>query len=109
VQKLPEHTKVYFEAFGYDIADNTTFIPCEISGFKAVDIHHIVNREDRIENLMAFTRKNHDAYGEIKYAMAMLLKIHRRYLQMNGVSFDPEWFEKYINKYEPYEYKKTTK
>lgn len=97
---MKKHTQIYFDAFGYDKDDPTTFIPSEISGEKAVDLHHIVTREDRIENLMYLTRQEHSDFGEIKEFMVYLLKIHRRVLQLNNIPFDNDWFEKYITKYE---------
>lgn len=90
------HTKIYMKALGYDISD---FMPCEITGSKGVDIHHIVNRENRIENLMLLTREVHANVGEIKSKMVYLLEEHRLFLDVNGVSFDNEWFELHINKY----------
>ena len=94
------YKKTYCDAFGYDYNDPTTLIPSEISGEKAVDIHHIATREDRIENLMAVTRPEHLDYGEIKEYMPYLLKIHMRHLQLNNIEFDKKWFEFYIKKYE---------
>ncbi|WNH10068.1 hypothetical protein [Thalassobellus suaedae] len=100
---MKHHTQIYFDAFGYDKGDPTTFIPSEISGEKAVDLHHIVTRENRIENLMYLTRQEHQDFGEIKEAMVCLLKIHRRRLQLANIPFDNNWFEKYIKQYSVYE------
>lgn len=85
------------KALGYDISD---FIPSEISGNKAVDLHHIVNREDRIENLMALTREEHLKFGEIKSKMHYLLLNHKNFLDLNRVRYSNEWFNKYLKKYE---------
>ena len=66
---MKKHTKIYFEHYGYDISD---FIPCEICGAKAVDIHHIDARgmggsnKDNINNLMALCRECHVYYGDKK-------------------------------------------
>jgi 5-methylcytosine-specific restriction endonuclease McrA len=66
---MKKHTKIYFEHHGYDISD---FIPCEICGTKAVDIHHIDARgmggtnKDNINNLMALCRVCHLYYGDKK-------------------------------------------
>lgn len=66
---MKKHTKIYFEHYGYDISD---FIPCEICGAKAVDIHHIDARgmggtnKDNINNLMALCRECHIYYGDKK-------------------------------------------
>lgn len=97
---MKKHTQVYFDAFGYDKDDPTTFIPSEISEDKAVDLHHIVTREDIIENLMYLTREEHEDYGDKTEYMAWLLKIHRRRLQLANITFNNDWFEFYINKYE---------
>lgn len=99
---MQSYIKVYFLAFGYDTEDKTQFVPSEISG-KADDIHHIIGRgkggEDRIENLIAVTREQHNDYGDKKEYMVLLLKIHRRRLQINNIPFDDNWFEFYIKKY----------
>jgi hypothetical protein len=96
---MKKHTKIYMDALGYDECD---FMPCEITGSKGVDIHHIVNRENRIENLMLLTREKHLELGEIKSKMAFLLIRHRHFLNMNGVKFDNSWFKLYIDKYIQY-------
>lgn len=93
---MKPHTKIYIDALGYHISD---FMPSEISGKKGVDVHHIVNRENRIENLMLLTREEHAAYGEIKSKMVYLLEKHRDFLSVNGVKFDNKWFDRHINKY----------
>lgn len=63
---MKNHTKVYLEHFGFDVGD---FIPCEITGNMAVDVHHITargmggrpkNSMDTPENLMALARKWHN-------------------------------------------------
>jgi hypothetical protein len=95
---MKKHTKVYFDALGYDISD--TFIPSELSGMKAVDLHHLVNREDRIENLMALTREEHIEHGEIKTSMKHLLINHKNFLDLNDVEYDNDWFDKYLKMYE---------
>jgi len=57
---MKPHTKIYFKYFGYGIDD---FIPCEICGRKAVDIHHIKYRSqggtNEITNVMALCRDHH--------------------------------------------------
>ena len=61
------HCRIYFKHFGYGI---DSFIPCEVCGKKAVDIHHIHGRgkgKDVIENLMAVCRECHDkCHGNAK-------------------------------------------
>ena len=97
---MKKHTKIYIDSLGYD---ETDFMPCEITGRKGVDIHHIVNRENRIENLMLLTREKHVELGEIKSKMVYLLETHRNFLDVNGVKFNNNWFEECINKYKQYE------
>lgn len=98
---MKKHTKIYMSSLGYDISD---FIPSEISGKKAVDIHHIIGRgkcgQDRIENLMALTRQEHIDLGDKKNYMIKLLTEHRLFLDVNGVNFDNKWFEEQISKYD---------
>ena len=67
--------------FGYDTTD---FIPCEICGNQAVDIHHIEARgqggsktKDTIENLMGLCRSCHIEYGDKKQHKEMLKVVHK--------------------------------
>lgn len=88
------------DAMGYTIGD---YIPCEISGSPANDIHHIIGRgkggDDRIENLMSISRRNHQQYGDkVKY-MKYLLMTHKIRLIEKGVKFDNDWFEKRMEEY----------
>ena len=57
---MQNHTKVYMNFFGYGEQD---FIPCEMCGSRAVDVHHIEKRNktknDYIENLIALCRDCH--------------------------------------------------
>lgn len=68
--------------FGYVLDD---FIPCEVCGSRAVDIHHIHRRgiggnpnADRIENLMAVCRSCHVEYGDKKEYLQWLQEIHNK-------------------------------
>lgn len=77
---LQKHTKIYFQHFGYTPGD---FVPCEVCGAVANDIHHIQARgmggsktADRIENLMALCRKHHEMYGDRKQWKDWLQKVH---------------------------------
>jgi len=58
---MQKYIKTYCDYFGY-VEDE--FIPSEVSGKPAVDIHHIKFRsrggKDNIENLIALTREEHE-------------------------------------------------
>ena len=78
----------YFNHFGYDISD---FIPCEVCGKTAVDIHHIEARgiggskeADNIENLMALCREDHLKYGDKKQHKEFLKDKHQ--IKLNAKS-----------------------
>lgn len=71
--------------FGYDIQD---FIPCELLGVKANDVHHIDNKgmggskeKDYIENLMAIQFDLHIWYGDKPKHMDFLKEAHRVFMQ----------------------------
>jgi 5-methylcytosine-specific restriction endonuclease McrA len=82
---MKNHTKVYLQAMGYDPLD---FIPCEVCGAKAVDIHHIQPRGmggskllDTPENLMALCRScHHQADFGTTLPKEELKQIHERNL-----------------------------
>ena len=100
---MQTYTKKYLKALGYD---ETDFIKCEICEGKATEIHHIMTRKKFRElmndprNLMAICRECHQAYGDRKYLMAALLKIHKRVLQIADYKTDYNWFNFYLKKYE---------
>lgn len=54
---MQKHTKNYFDSMGFVPGD---WIPCEVCGAEAVDIHHITSRSlggsDEPENLIALCR-----------------------------------------------------
>lgn len=83
---MKNHTKVYLEYFGIDEED--PFIPCEICGQRAVDIHHIESRgmggskkKDDITNLMALCRNCHIQYGDIQELVETLQELHNKVLE----------------------------
>lgn len=85
---MKKHVKIYMDHFGYGIDD---FIPCEICGIKAVDIHHIDARgmggsdeKDHIDNLMAVCRGCHQMFGDNKKFMELCKQRHK--YKMNGKS-----------------------
>lgn len=98
---MVKYKRIYLESLGYAPSD---FIACELSGQKAIDIHHIIGRgkkgQDRIENLMALTRENHLKYGDKKQYMKLLLIKHKDFLDLNGVTYDNNYFNELIKKYE---------
>ena len=78
---MKNHTNTYLKFFGYDTSD---FIPCELCGLKAQDIHHIEARgmggskhADNIENLMALCRQCHIEFGDKKQHKEMLKVVHK--------------------------------
>jgi hypothetical protein len=85
---MQKHTKIYLEHFGFD---TESFVPCEVCGAKAVDIHHIHRRgmggsksADHIDNLMAVCRICHIKYGDIKKYMDFLKDIHQKKMNQNN-------------------------
>jgi predicted restriction endonuclease len=74
--------------FGYHLSD---WMPCEICGCQAVDIHHIECRsmggtktKDTIENLMALCRGHHVQFGDKKQHKEMLIEVHNNFIKQNG-------------------------
>ena len=64
--------------------DEFDFIPCEVCGAKAVDIHHIDARgmggsktKDVIDNLMAVCRQCHIEYGDKEQYKQLLKDKHK--------------------------------
>jgi hypothetical protein len=86
---MKNHTKKYLDFFGYD---KTDFIPSELSGAKAVDIHHIdckgmggdpTGDKDNIFNLMALSREEHELYGDKKEFMKFLRSQHLDFMMLH--------------------------
>lgn len=85
---IKRHTRTYLKHFGFG-ADS--FIPCEVCGGRAVDIHHIDCRgmggskeKDEIGNLMALCREHHLFYGDKKQYTQFLKNIHQEHLDIYG-------------------------
>jgi hypothetical protein len=85
------HTKIYLKFFGFKIPEDCF---CEICGAPAQDIHHIEARgmggdpkglKDVIENLMAVCRNCHNQYGDVPGFVALLKKIHLKFMSIYGV------------------------
>jgi 5-methylcytosine-specific restriction endonuclease McrA len=77
---MKKHTKIYLEYFDYSLE---CFVPCEVCGNRAVDIHHIDCRgmgggktKDTIQNLMALCRSCHLEYGDKKQHLDFLREKH---------------------------------
>jgi len=99
----PIYVAIYMAAFGYGDAD---FIPSELSGERSNDLHHVICRgaggtkkEDRVENLIALTRAEHEKYGDKKHCMSFLFERHRDFMLLSGVKFDMNWIEEQITKW----------
>jgi 5-methylcytosine-specific restriction endonuclease McrA len=97
---MQKHTKIYLKGCGYV---STDFIPSELSYQRAVDVHHIISRgkggEDRLENLMAVTRGEHEEFGDKKEWIYFLLARHYEFLTKKGAEYSKEWFDKQFTKY----------
>ena len=77
---MKKYTQTYLDGMGFD---ETSFVPCEVCGHEAVDIHHISTRgmggtkkEDTIEGLMALCRTCHIKYGDKNKYMKYLITMH---------------------------------
>ena len=81
---MKKHTQIYLQGMGYKTSD---FVPCEVCGCQAVDVHHIEARgmggtkeKDRIENLMALCRYCHVVMGDTKTHLEYLKDKHKKAL-----------------------------
>ena len=82
---MKKHTKIYLQEMGFDTTD---WIPCELCGKTAVDVHHLQARgqggsktKDVIENLMAVCRDCHIEYGDKKQYKGLLQATHIAYMR----------------------------
>jgi hypothetical protein len=78
--------------FDYSEGD---FIPSELSGLQAVDIHHIrckgmggSKEMDYIENLMALTRAEHEKYGDKKQYIDFLKQAHYNFIKLHRSDYE---------------------
>jgi 5-methylcytosine-specific restriction endonuclease McrA len=78
---MKKYVKTYLDYFGYD---QSSWIPCEMCGQTANDIHHIEARgmggsktKDTIENLQALCRKCHMELGDKKEHKVMMKVVHQ--------------------------------
>ena len=84
---MQNHTKVYFNFFGYD---ESSYIECEMEcGSKAVDIHHLERRNkiknDFIENLVGLCRDCHIKTDDSSFNMYVRVK-HLEHVMIHIVS-----------------------
>jgi hypothetical protein len=100
-----KYKRVYLEHFDLTIND---FFPCEITGQRAVDIHHIEakgmggsKKSDEIENLMAVTRDVHLYFGDKTQYKEWLKEVHEAFMeyQIPWVEWNPdcEILNQYLN------------
>ncbi len=79
---MQKYIKTYCDYFGY-VEDE--YIPSEVSGKPAVDIHHIIFRsqggKDNIENLIALTREEHNEADGGKYSAEFLQEKHNQFMK----------------------------
>ncbi len=75
---MEKHTRIYFKYF--DFADQD-YIPSEVSGLPANDIHHLLPRShggaDTIDNLIALTREEHERAHQDPEYNEQLKQIHK--------------------------------
>ena len=71
---MQKHTKIYMQYFGYHLSD---WMPCEICGCEAVDLHHIEargmggsNERDVIEKMHKIAAK-HDKVVTLIYLLQL--------------------------------------
>jgi ribosome-binding protein aMBF1 (putative translation factor) len=81
---MKHHTRTYLDYFNYGIED---FIPCEVCGSRAQDVHHVRARgmggskyRDHIDNLMGVCRHCHIKFGDKKQYMDFLRDTHEEFM-----------------------------
>ena len=88
---MKRYKKIYLEYFGYGEQDH---ISSEYSGLPAVDIHHLIFRShggpDKIWNLMALTRDEHEKADRNTKFNAELKEKHIQHLQIYGFKWTEE-------------------
>ena len=95
-----KHRKIYREHFGLGPDD---FAPCEVSGGRGSDVHHIFGRvkceawdtygithADDIHNLMFLSRDIHQWAGQNEFYNEWLMKIHLGFLDDGITGFARE-------------------
>ena len=82
---LLPHIKEYDGFFGYD---RFSFKPCEITGKRLQDHHHILNKGmggskdlDYIENIMGLIRLFHVFFGDVEKYIPFLQEVHAHFMK----------------------------
>jgi len=92
---MKQYLKTYITFFGYG---ETDFMESELSGNRAVNVHHIDCKgmggsrlKDTIENLMALTFTEHMQYGDKKHYMLFLYTKHIRFIKRHRPDYAIVW------------------
>ena len=94
---MKPYVKTYYKYFSYDVSD---FIPCEVCGAKAVEVHHLEPKsiakakENFIDNLIAVCRECHNQCHARRQFNEDAKLIHRK--KLLGVKTDHE-IERFLN------------
>lgn len=87
------YKKLFRKLLGYSEDD---FIPCAMTGRRAVDIHHIYGRGQRpgkkeeLVNLMPMSREAHDTYGDRPVFREDLIKRNFAHITQRLVELEQE-------------------
>lgn len=80
------YKQTYLDFFGYCEQD---FVPSELSGKEAHDIHHIIYRskkkDDSIDNLIALTREEHDLAHRGILTREFLNQKHQQFIKNHNL------------------------
>lgn len=93
---MQDYTRTYLDAFGLD---ETDFVPCEICAKKATEITEIIKDKKvlyAIENLLAVCSNCEIKYNNETDFIPLLLKIHKKRLDIENIECDSKWFDFYI-------------
>lgn len=94
---MKNHTKVYLKFFDYDEGD---FIPCEVTGNRAMDISHNDPRGmggrpnddlDTPENLMALTRDLHNYLEQNPNIGWWFQLVHMNFMVTRKPYYESKW------------------
>jgi len=84
---MKKHVKIYLDYFYPHFGPDDFFI-CELTGTRAVDVHHIEARgmggskqKDDIKNLMGLARLPHQLYGDLSFYEGHLKEAHYCFME----------------------------